>query len=58
MLGRLTDAAAAWLDRGTEHPHRIALSVRGDRLGEAVEQLRAGFEAANVQAGSTEWLRV
>lgn len=51
VLDRLTDAAAAWLDRGTEHPHRVALSVRGDRLGAAVEQLRAGFEAAGVQAG-------
>lgn len=51
VLDRLTDSAAAWLDRGTEHPHRVALSVRGDRLGAAVEQLRAGFEAAGVQAG-------
>ena len=51
MLDRLTEDAAAWLDRGTEHPHRVALSVRGDCLGAAVEQLRAGFQAAGVQAG-------
>ncbi len=50
MLDRLGEGAAAWLDRGTEHPHRIALSIRGDCLGDAVEQLRAGFEAASVQA--------
>ncbi|KAK9834998.1 hypothetical protein WJX81_003222 [Elliptochloris bilobata] len=49
VLERLGEGAAAWLDRGTEHPHRVALSVRGDCLAGAVEQLRAGFEAANVQ---------
>ena len=57
VLERLTESAAAWLDRGTEHPHRVALSVRGDRLGAAVEQLRAGFEAAGVQAGACHALQ-
>ena len=55
VLGRLGEAAGAWLDRGTEHPHRIALSVRGDRAGDAAEQLRAGFEAAGVQARPWGW---
>jgi len=50
VLGRLGEDAGAWLDRGTEHPHRIALSVRGDRASDAAAQLRAGFEAAGVQA--------
>lgn len=32
-----------WLDYGTEHPHRIALSVREDRLNYIVQNLENGF---------------
>ena len=32
----------AWLDRGTEHPHRIALSARVD----VVQDIMADLEAA------------
>lgn len=61
--GAVLDAlpgTTAWLDDGSEHPHRIALSVRVDVLGEVVERLRAGCEAGGVTAqvitsGTHDW---
>lgn len=41
--------AAHWLDHGTEHPHRIALSIRSDKVGYAVQKLSAGFSHNKLQ---------
>lgn len=35
--------AAHWLDRGTEHPHRIALNVRLDKVPEVQDFIRASL---------------
>ena len=42
--------AGAWLDQGTEHPHRLALSVRLDRLHDAHNRLAHGFSDRGIQA--------
>lgn len=41
--------ALNWLDYGNEHPHRIALSVRVDKLDYIVRSLEEGFEDKEVQ---------
>jgi hypothetical protein len=41
--------ACYWLDQGTEHPHRIALNVRHDKVAEVTKHLEKGFQSANVQ---------
>lgn len=38
-----------WLDRGTEHPHRIALSVHVHSLQDCLAHLRHGFQQHSVQ---------
>lgn len=44
LIDRLSrENAGHWLDPGTEHPHRIALSIRADLVPLAVEQLKIGF---------------
>lgn len=43
-------AGAHWLDNGSEHPHRIALSVRADILDTAMRTFRKMLEACDVQA--------
>jgi hypothetical protein len=43
------EGAGDWLDHGTEHPHRIAISVRADKVPHAVEKLGEGFAAADLQ---------
>jgi hypothetical protein len=35
------DTRASWLDNGTEHPHRIALSVRVDIVADIVRDMEA-----------------
>ena len=42
--------AAHWLDDGSEHPHRIALSVRADQVPHVTHSLQAGIAAAGLQA--------
>ena len=41
--------AGHWLDHGTEHPHRIALSVRADKVKHVVGQLTSGFRGQGIQ---------
>ncbi len=43
-------SCAQWLDDGSEHPHRIALSVRQDKVHEVSERLKEGFLQRDVQA--------
>ena len=42
--------AGHWLDHGTEHPHRIALSLQADKVTWAVERLGEGFVSEGLQA--------
>lgn len=41
--------ALNWLDYGNEHPHRIALSARMDKLDQIVKSLEEGFENEEVE---------
>ena len=43
--------AGAWLDRGTEHPHRLALSVRLDCLADTRRILAERFAHCQLQVG-------
>ena len=43
------DQSVNWLDHGTEHPHRIALSVHVHRLHDCLAHLRHGFQQHTVQ---------
>lgn len=56
MEGVLADLeskeAGAWLDRGTEHPHRLALSVRLDCLADTRRILAERFAHCQLQVGS------
>ena len=55
LLSRLAEAGAGhWLDQGTEHPHRIALSIQANRIPSALEQLREGFAKQDIQARDAE----
>ncbi|KAK9824654.1 hypothetical protein WJX72_012101 [[Myrmecia] bisecta] len=54
------DNAAHWLDKGIEHPHRIALSVRCDKLADIAGSLQASFSQAGLQvriivSGTGDW---
>ena len=49
LRGLQGDDAGAWLDQGTEHPHRLALSVRLDRLADTRSRLAQGFADRNLQ---------
>lgn len=40
---------AQWLDDGSEHPHRIALSVQQSKVLEVSERLKEGFLSRDVQ---------
>ena len=52
LLSQLAEEGAGhWLDEGTEHPHRIALSIRADRIPPILEQLKTGFAQQGVQVG-------
>ena len=42
--------AGAWLDQGVEHPHRLALSVRLDRLHDTYHRLSHAFSDRGLQA--------
>jgi hydroxymethylpyrimidine pyrophosphatase-like HAD family hydrolase len=49
-----------WLDRGTEHPHRVSLAVRAEALEGACSRLRQGLADASCRAkiivsGNGEW---
>lgn len=56
---------AVWLDRGTEHPHRIALSVRVDVVAAVVADMEAavgrssdgarGLKGHVIASGAGEW---
>lgn len=48
-IGAVSTSCAQWLDDGSEHPHRIALSVRQDKVHEVSERLNAGFLQQEVQ---------
>lgn len=41
----------SWLDHGTEHPHRIALSVHVSSLQDCLTHLHHGFQQHSVQVG-------
>lgn len=43
------DQSVNWLDHGTEHPHRIALSVHVHSLQDCLAHLRHGFQQHAVQ---------
>ncbi|DBB07742.1 TPA: hypothetical protein ACH3X3_009162 [Trebouxia sp. C0006] len=43
------DSTVNWLDHGTEHPHRIALSVHTSSLQDCLTHLRHGFQHHDVQ---------
>lgn len=45
-----TEGAGHWLDHGTEHPHRIALSISADRVASTIAELNSGFKKLNLQA--------
>ena len=49
LRGLRGDDAGAWLDQGTEHPHRLAISVRQDRVPAARQQLSEAFAARGLQ---------
>lgn len=54
------NGAAHWLDDGSEHPHRVALSVRADMLNRAKDVLKAelaksGVDAQLITSGLGEW---
>lgn len=49
-----------WLDQGTEHPHRIALSVHKDMVQQVQEKVqaevdRAGYSAQFIISGSGDF---
>lgn len=49
-----------WLDQGTEHPHRIALSVHKELIQEVEEKIKdavdlAGYKAQFIVSGSGEY---
>lgn len=49
-----------WLDQGTEHPHRIALSVHKDMVRQVKEKVksevdRAGYKAQFIISGSGDF---
>eukprot|EP00884_Botryococcus_braunii_P004434 jgi/Botrbrau1/13992/Bobra.150_1s0004.1 len=55
-----SENACHWLDQGTEHPHRIALNVRYDKVAEVTKHLEKGFVTANLQvriivSGISDW---
>lgn len=43
------DSSVNWLDHGTEHPHRIALSVHMTSLHDCLAHLRHGFSQHSIQ---------
>ena len=45
----VNDNTVSWLDHGTEHPHRIALSVHISSLQDCLSHLRQGFQQHAVQ---------
>ncbi|GBF98024.1 sucrose phosphatase [Raphidocelis subcapitata] len=59
------ETRCAWLDKGTEHPHRIALSVRVDAAAAAAAELEAeigrsssgawGVKSHIITSGAGEW---
>ena len=44
------DGRVSWLDRGTEHPHRVALSVSVEALDAVRARLEALFATAHCEA--------
>jgi hydroxymethylpyrimidine pyrophosphatase-like HAD family hydrolase len=49
-----------WLDKGTEHPHRVSLAVRADTLEAACARLRQGLSdercgARTIVSGAGDW---
>ncbi|EIE26776.1 S6PP-domain-containing protein [Coccomyxa subellipsoidea C-169] len=57
-IGAVGPSCAQWLDDGSEHPHRIALSVRQDRVHEVSERLKEGFLQRDVRiivSGTGDW---
>jgi hydroxymethylpyrimidine pyrophosphatase-like HAD family hydrolase len=39
-----------WLDKGTEHPHRIALSVHCDEVDRVIDSIRTDVESHGMRA--------
>jgi len=59
-ISLVPDGAAHWLDDGSEHPHRIALSVRADAVLGIVAALHAGTKPQGVRvkvivSGTGDW---
>lgn len=51
---------AHWLDDGSEHPHRVALSVRADQVTKVIEILEnrmksCGLKAKIIKSGQGDW---
>lgn len=49
LAGLQAEDAGAWLDQGTEHPHRLALSVRRDRVPHTRRSLAEAFAGRGLQ---------
>ena len=48
-MGAVGSESAQWLDDGSEHPHRIALSVQSFRVPEVSQRLAEGCASRNVK---------
>lgn len=60
VLSELSSDAISWLDDGSEHPHRIALSVHVNSVDLAMHLLKDKMEAQGLQfklivSGTMEW---
>ena len=54
LVGELGhDGAVGWLDDGSEHPHRIALTVRADLAKQLVDALKMRLEDNGVEVWLT-----
>ena len=49
VIGAVGSDSAQWLDDGSEHPHRIALSVQSSRVPEVCQQLTEGALSKRVK---------
>jgi len=49
VVGAVGSDYVQWLDDGSEHPHRIALSVQQSKVHEVSERLKEGFLRRDVQ---------
>lgn len=49
VIGAVGEQSAQWLDDGSEHPHRIALSVEASRVPDVTHRLSHGCASKNVK---------